>query len=288
VPAGIITVPPEFASELHDLLEPFSKKTGVVDEAATDRMLGKAGRLMYLIPSARPWVSSLWGALAGSKASNQGQHREAPPNHHAVRRFSSSARWLRTLLKPPDPTAALLPLEQVVVEHRPDIDLEGPALHIDASPWGGGLVLHVGGKPVEYAEVRWRRRDAKKLKTSIGSPDGQTTWEYVVVLLGLLIWGSEHRETGLALLGDNLAALGGALSMKGRGSLSTVTRELAWRRVRFAWRYAAGHLPSEHNVLADALSRLHCPAGSERKEFPPQLLSLKRRAAPELREIWSC
>jgi len=110
VPAGIITVPPEFASELHDLLEPFSKKTGVVDEAATDRMLGKAGRLMYLIPSARPWVSSLWGALAGSKASNQGQHREAPPNHHAVRLFSSSARWLRTLLKPPDPTAALLPL----------------------------------------------------------------------------------------------------------------------------------------------------------------------------------
>ena len=243
---------------------------------------------MYLIPSVRLWVSALWGALAGSKAANHPPKREAPPNCHAAKRFYRAARWLRTLLKPPCPQSALLPLEQIVVEHPPKITLACPTLHVDASPWGGGMVLHIGGRPTEFAEIRWRRRDAKKLATTIGSPDGQTTWEYVVVLLGLMIWGEEHKGTGLAILGDNLAALGGALSMKGRGSLTTVTRELSWRRVRLAWKYAAGHLPSEHNILADALSRQHCPESSERKPFPPELLSLTRRAAPDLKDVWSC
>ena len=72
-----------------------------------------------------------------------------------------------------------------------------------------GMVLCQDGKAKEYAVIAWTPQDAKKLSTKIGSPDGQTSWEYLVVLLGLLIWGSEQRSTGIAILGDNLAALGG-------------------------------------------------------------------------------
>jgi len=207
--AGVITVPAEFAQNLFDVLEPFAQARGHVSEAAVDQALGKAGRLMYLVPSVRPWVSALWGALAGSRAANRGQRRESPPGRHAAKRFAPAARWIRTLLRPPPSSSPLLPLEQLVVESMPAIDLQGPLLQIDASPWGGGMVLCQDGKAKEYAVIAWTPQDAKKLSTKIGSPDGQTSWEYLVVLLGLLIWGSEHRSTGIAILGDNLAALGG-------------------------------------------------------------------------------
>ena len=166
--------------------------------------------------------------------------------------------------------------------------MQGPTLQVDAFPWGGGMVLVIGGLPVEYGMTEWQPRDAARLATTIGAPDGQTTWEYVVILLGLIVWGAEHRATGLAVLGDNLAALEGALGMKGRGVLTKVTREIAWRLVRFAWRFAAGHLPSEHNHYADALSRVCAPEGADKKQFPVQLLGATRRDVPELRDVWAC
>jgi len=150
------------------------------------------------------------------------------------------------------------------------------------------MVLHVGGHPVEFAELAWTTRDAKKLGTSIGAPDGQTSWEYLVILVALVLWGHEHRETGVAILGDNLAALNGALHLRGRGALTLITKELSWRKVRLSWKFAAGHLPSEHNHLADALSRLHAPQGSERKSFPGELVNARRRDAPVVSELWYC
>jgi len=150
------------------------------------------------------------------------------------------------------------------------------------------MVLLSAGSPREYAEVKWLPCDAKKLGTKIGAPDGQTSWEYAVILLALVLWGFEHRSTGLAILGDNLAALNGALHLRGKGKLALITKEISWRKVRLAWKFSAGHLPSEHNALADSLSRLHAPIGADRKHFPEQLVSVRRRDPPKLSEIWSC
>ena len=101
-------------------------------------------------------------------------------------------------------------------------------------------------------------------------------------------WGADFSSNGLRLLGDNLAALNGALSLRGRGGLSQITKEMSWRKVRFQRRFAAGHLPSEHNHLADALSRLHAPEGSERKSFPSELRHASVREAPALDEFFVC
>jgi len=150
------------------------------------------------------------------------------------------------------------------------------------------MVLVIEGRPVEYGMTEWLPEDAAMLSTTIGAPDGQTSWEFAVILLGLITWGAEHRVTGLAVLGDNTAALAGALNMKGRGPLMLITRELAWRRVRFAWKFAVGHLPSEHNHHADALSRVCAPQGADKKQFPEQLLRAKRRSVPLLRDVWAC
>ena len=100
-------------------------------------------------------------------------------------------------------------------------------------------------------------------------------------------WGEEHAEEGIHLLGDNLAALNGAISLRGRSTLANITKEMAWRKVRFGWRFAADNLPSENNLLADALSRLSAP-GAERKEMPDELRHASARTLPDLASVWAC
>ena len=146
----------------------------------------------------------------------------------------------------------------------------------------------IDGAPKEYTQVAWTPAVAKKFGVAIGRPEGQTAWEYLMMFLALVVWADSFRHCGLIVLGDNLAALAGILNLRGRRAITVVTRELAWRRVRFAWRYAAGHLPAEHNLLADALSRLDAPAGSEHKVFPAELLDVTRRPAPAFDELWVC
>jgi len=182
----------------------------------------------------------------------------------------------------------LIPLEQLVVLAPLEISSDAPRVRLDASPWGGGAILYLDDAPQEYFSVRWSSSVASRLRTSIGCPSGQTSWEYLIVLLALLVWASRFSATGVAILGDNLAALNGMLSLRGKNALTAITREVAWRKVRYGWRYAAGHLPSEHNGAADALSRLHAPEGSDKKCLPPELGSASEIDCPDIETIWAC
>ena len=182
---------------------------------------------------------------------------------------------------------AWLPLEHVVSESLQEISLKTAArIEVDASPWGGGGVLFEHGTPTEYWTVAWKQRDASELDTVIGQPSGQTSWELLALLVSLILWGRRHRAGGLALLGDNLASLESALHLRGRGVLSRIARELSWRRAREGWRYVVGHLPTERNKLADALSRLAAPA-VEHRSLPPELKAARAQDAPEIASIWT-
>ena len=132
--------------------------------------------------------------------------------------------------------------------------------------------MTVDGSIVSYIMIYWTRALAKHLGISIGGSEGQTAWEYLMMLVVLLAWASDFRDSGLIVLGDNVTALIGILNLRGKRDLTAITRELSWRRVRYAWRYAVAHLPAEHNILADALSRIAATSGSERKNFPPSWL----------------
>ena len=144
------------------------------------------------------------------------------------------------------------------------------------------------GEPAEYFHVTWTPALARRLRVKIGDPAGQTLWEYLTVLLSLMTWASKHRRSGLHLQGDNLAALGGVLNLTGKDKLTAVTKELTWRKVRQSWNYDAAHLPTEANLLSDALSRLSAPAGSERKNFPEPLRTAIQVPAPDLDAMWVC
>jgi hypothetical protein len=289
VPHAVVQVPEAFADELYVGLEPFARPTGTLGRAQVDQVLGRVGRLAYIVPAVRPYLAALWAAACSSDRTRRDGRADAPPGRYPAKRFAVAAAWLRTLLRPPaELTAGLFPLEQHVVEARPAPTEHAPAALVDASPWGGGGALRLAdGSFTEYFEVGWSAELAGHLCAVVGDPASQTTFEYVVVLLALVLWASEWRTTGLHVLGDNLGALEGALNLRGRSDLSKVTRELTWRQVRGAWLYDVGHLPSEANVVADALSRLRAPPNADRKAFPDALAAARRReVSPE--SLWTC
>ena len=112
----------------------------------------------------------------------------------------------------------------------------------------------------------------------------QTFWEYATLLLCLMTWGDHFIKEAVLVVGDNTASLSNALSLKGRGDLLAVSRELSWRQARRWWQFSVGHLPSEHNVVADALSRRTDPKG-----VPWPSLALRSaafKAPPNLRDVW--
>ena len=127
--------------------------------------------------------------------------------------------------------------------------------------------------------------DTAALDVEIGKPDGQTTFEYAALFLVLMTYGEHHRGTGIVILGDNVASLDLALTLKGQKTLGKISREISWRRVRLGWRYLCGHLPSEQNGTADKLSRLHVDKAI--REFPAELAHASCLQPPCLAACWT-
>ena len=88
----------------------------------------------------------------------------------------------------------------------------------------------------------------------------------------------------LAILGDNTGSLQNALAKKGCGASLRLAAELTWRQCCHGWEFTVGHLPSEHNTWADALSRLDQP--DEPAKFPEGLNEATRDFPMPIHNIW--
>ena len=186
------------------------------------------------------------------------------------------------LVRPRPGEAEEFPLEHLFVHAAPRISLKSATIvYFDASLWGGGGVKYDNQVATEWFEVHWSSVDLSPLGLEVGRPADQTSFEYLTLFISLLAWASTARANGLALLGDNVAALQCATTLAGRGPLNSLSREIAWRRIRHSWRYAVGHVRAEENEIADALSRTAAPEGSERRARPAGVEGL-HRVSPEL------
>ena len=112
-----------------------------------------------------------------------------------------------------------------------------------------------------------------------GEPAFQTFWEYLALVISRVLWAGPRDP--IAIIGDNTGALQLAIDLNGDNALLAISREVAWRRARHGWTYGAGHLPTEANSLADALSRL-----VKGEKVPLQLRRLQEFDAPDVSALW--
>ena len=181
-----------------------------------------------------------------------------------------------------------LPFPAGTLDHASAAARHDPQRLVDrvrrVSVWRGALLKNPTGEIVRYFAVVWDGTEAEHLDVKIDDPAFQTFWEFCTLLLALITWGSFFTKESVVIYGDNTAALSNALSLKGRGVLLHVAREVAWRQAKRGWNFETAHLPSEHNAVADALSRIADPKG---KQWPSLALgAAEADSPPRLSELW--
>ena len=284
----IMGLPQEFVDGVVEVLNGFCRRQGHAPAAAARALLGKAGRVAQVVPAAAPFVSSLWAAYLGSLQALERGVAESPPGTVPVQRFFAAAGWFRALLTgegPPDAKDVLFPLQRIVYS-QPDLAHFGTSpfhVEFDASPWGGGAVLRKGSDPVSYFSTVWDDAVLELLEAEAGDSRFQSLWEFVTLLLALITWREYSRKQVLFLLGDNIGALQDAISLRGKGAMNVVAREISWRRAKWPMHFDCAHLPKEHNVDADALSRL---AAVPPCAPPLFTLHVRRAELPPWDRVW--
>ena len=156
-------------------------------------------------------------------------------------------------------------------------------MEFDASPWGGGAVLRKAGHAVEFLALAWDAEVLDFFKAELGNPKWQTTWEFLTLLLALIRWRQHAQGAVLFFLGDNIGALQDAISLKGKGDLMTIAREIAWRKAVYKLSFECAHLPKDMNVTADALSRL---AAVPPTRLPSHLSNVPRATGCPWASVW--
>ena len=117
-------------------------------------------------------------------------------------------------------------------------------------------MLFEGNAPTRCFSCAWKQDDFGG-RARVGEAASQTFFEIVAALLAIELWCTSATPT--AVLGDNTAALQEIVDMKGAAAHAPLAQALAILRCSRSLDLTVGHLPSESNVLADALSRLTSP-----------------------------
>ena len=278
----LMELPEKFLKDLLEQLEPFCTGNGKVNLREAEKLVGRAGRVAHVVPTARPFVSALWAALTASKADALSGKNRTGGRVIATRRFRTAAGWLRALIRGDD--SALLPLQRIVSARSPTAASASTwAIQFDASTTGGGAVLRCHEKITEYFIVEWTHASAEKFGIEPRNSKHQTFWECLTLVLALCVWGNSFTHEAVAVLGDNTGALQDALNLKGKGVLAAVARELSWRQARGGWAFEVGHVPAERNTVPDALSRQF---ENKPSPLPHAVSEWRQRSCPDLANFW--
>ena len=237
-------------------------------------MRSYAGKVSYVAglgPTLRPFLGSIWRALADAADGGAGPARRRPLPEHLVhiRRVAHALRWLRAFFERQRGTL-------VRSHYTVEPFCTRLTVAVDASPWGIGGVLLQGAFPISYFADGLHMCDLDRFRATLGDSAHTTTWEALAILVALRLWRTQlHVRAALALRSDSLGALSATLRAGSRSeSLGTILRELALEEAELGSAFTAlEHIPGITNVWPDALSRLSAPAP---KRIPEALRTVQR------------
>ena len=158
---------------------------------------------------------------------------------------------------------------------------------VDASPFGIGWVLYIGGVPEAFLYDQLYEEYETILHTKRGSADGQQMWECLSILVALRIWWSywADRKAIVTIRGDNIAALTLGARLKITGPCNIIGREISMLYVETAYEPCFfEHVLGVGNVVADALSRIYDP--NKRCSIPSVLAGLAPTQVPRRWAGW--
>ena len=236
---------------------------------------GKCQSVASILHTWRPFVHMLYASLHSSTDSR--------PHEGSV--------WTKQIQVPTDWIACFLDGHRSDLVRVMTLDAHyrrGLRIDIttDASPYGMGAFLCVGGKPVEYFAVATTAQDAKALGLELSTDSKcQQAFEALALLVALRHWRSfwTDRRCTIHVASDNMAALSMVCRMQPHSpSLGVVARELALDISDSVYQpQLASHIPGVANVTADALSRKFEP---NRTFVLPSILAYSTEAHPQRRD----
>ena len=180
---------------------------------------GKVSHVANLIWAMKQFMEQLWAACEA------GAGNAARRGSVWKRQVNDASTWISAFLR-----------EQhgpLVREWRLSAYLSSSTdiiITVDASPWGLGGVVFVGGIPKEFFRSPVTGHDERRFKFAIEDSRGQQTCEGLRVLVALRVWRKfwVNRHTAFMLQGDNVAALAMACRMKAKaGPMEAIAREIA-------------------------------------------------------------
>ena len=103
---AIMRLPPQFVKDLLQLIDPICQTKGTIARGELDVLIGKAARVAFVVPAAKPFVAGLWGGLAAH-----------PRGRIPHRRLCFAASWVKALLS--EDESCPLALERLVGPRPP-------------------------------------------------------------------------------------------------------------------------------------------------------------------------
>ena len=153
----------------------------------------------------------------------------------------------------------------------------------DASPWGLGAVIYIGGVPVSFFASALSSADEKQYKVVIGDHKAQQLWESLTILVALRTWRTHWTSCKMSLgfKGDHVTALTMILRMQApAGNIKAVAKEIAIELTRAVFKPKfAKHVPGLANTVSDRLSRKFEP-GRGQWRMPEELVGVPEAFPP--------
>ena len=263
-----VTIPQDKIAEIRTMALEFLSKNIIPDKDLRS-FVGKCMSVASVLHVWKPFISQFYAALHTEKAAN------APKACTWTSQVRTGLLWILGFL---DHNG-----EATITKRRWDLqEFLGQGVEVcitwDASPWGFGATLTVGGKMTEYIYGSPTDFEVELLHLKIGSSESQQTLECLGGLVAMRHWAGhwQNKQATLSIKNDNVGALV-LLGQLGTHSAinNIIAKEAALDIGISSFRpKAAHHIPGITNKTCDYLSRIHQPGHKE--DWPKALQSVPR------------